>query len=155
MTQISQKNNPPRRTAFFSGSFNPFTLGHKDIVDRALAIFDRVVIGIGHNAAKPLGPAEESCAVINRIYEADDRVEALIFDRLAVEAANSVGACAIIKGVRTVADFEYERQMAEVNRRLSGIETVVMFADPALSAVSSSIVRELAGYGVDVSEFLP
>ncbi len=155
MTQISQKNNPSRHTAFFSGSFNPFTVGHKDVVDRALAIFDRVVIGIGHNASKPLDTAGQSLAEIERIYEANDRVEPMIFDGLAVDAAKEVGACAIIKGVRSVADFEYERQMAEVNRRLSGIETVVMFADPALSSVSSSIVRELAGYGVDVSGFLP
>lgn len=154
MTQISMRTDH-RRIAFFPGSFNPFTIGHKDIVDRALAVFDKVVIGLGRNAGKPRENTQELLENIRRVFAGDLNVEITAFDGLAVDAARECGACAIVKGVRSVTDFEYEHRMAEINRRLSGIETVVMFADPALSAVSSSIVRELAGHGVDVSQFLP
>ena len=145
------------RTALFAGSFNPFTRGHQDVVERGLAIFDRVVVAIGVNPLKPATDAVSAAnlAAVSELYRDDDRVDVTTFDCLAVDFARRVGADVLLRGVRSVADFEYERQMADVNRRLAGIDTVVLFTDPRYGSISSSMVRELQGYGVDVSPFLP
>ena len=147
----------PDRTALMPGSFNPFTRGHASIVERGLALFDRIVIAIGHNASKEDEAAAVAARIadIQRLYKDEPRVKVTSFDGLVVDAAAQAGACALLKGVRSVADFEYERQMADVNRRLSGIETVLLYSLPEYSSISSSMVRELQRYGVDVSEFLP
>ncbi len=144
------------RTTFFAGSFDPFTLGHKDIADRALAMFDRLVIGIGYNEHKAgRRSLPERIAAIERIYEGDSRVSVVPYTGLTATAAADAGACCLIRGVRDTRDFEYEKAIAEVNRRLFGIETVLLFADPSLSFVSSSMVAELEHHGYDVSQFLP
>lgn len=139
----------------FAGSFNPFTIGHKSIVERTLAICDRVVVGVGYNPAKPADDAEERVETIRRIFAGEPRVEAELYSGLTVDFARKCGADFMVRGVRGVNDFEYERNLAEVNLRISGIETLLMPALPELSFVSSSMVRELAANGYDVSGFLP
>ena len=140
------------RTALFAGSFDPFTTGHQSIVDRGLKIFDSMVIGSGVNAQKRVA---ERRAAIERLYAHDSRVSVMEFDCLTTEAAKKCGAEFLLRGVRSVADFEYERTLADINRNLSGIETVLIYALPSLASVSSSVVRELASYGADISAYLP
>lgn len=143
-------------TALFVGSFNPFTIGHDDIVQRALRIFDRLVIGVGMNPGKDNVPAaEERVAAIRALYEDNENVRITTFSGLAVELAKRVGAVCIVKGVRSVKDFEYEREQAVLNKQLAGIETVLLFADPTLAAISSGAVRELQLFNQDVSWMLP
>lgn len=155
MTETSTENKP--RTALFAGTFNPFTAGHADIVARSLHLFDRVVIGIGVNRAKTDGDGARSEAFrqIGELYAAEPRVEVAEFSGLTVDFARQIGACALVRGVRNVRDFEYERDMADINGRIAGLDTVLLVARPELAAVSSSIVRELRAFGVDVDGFLP
>lgn len=143
--------------AIFPGSFNPFTIGHKDIVDRALrSIADRVVIAVGINSSKQNGAdALERVAAIKAVYEGDERVEVISYDCLTADIAKKIGADCILRGVRSVKDFEYERDIAEVNRRLTGVETILLYTSPELAHISSSIVRELRNFGKDVSALLP
>ena len=140
----------------FPGSFDPFTLGHDDIVRRALTLFDEVVVAIGYNEQKSgWKPVEERIASIRKLYEDEPRVRVESYTGLTVDFAKAIGATAIVRGVRTASDFEYEFQMADVNRRLTGIETVLLPASPELASLSSSLVRELSHFGHDVSKFLP
>lgn len=145
------------KTALFAGSFNPFTLGHKSIVDRALgSIADEVIIAVGVNYNKPEAQdIENRLENIRRIYNNDERVSVISYEGLTTDLAIRMDASFLLRGVRSVKDFEYERDIAEVNRRLTGIETVLMFTESELSHVSSSIVRELRYYGKDVSSYLP
>lgn len=145
------------RTAIFPGSFNPFTLGHADIVERALRLFDRLVIGIGYNPAKDdaARSARSRAAHIAALYRHDPRVSVRCYDGLTVDFARAEHADCIVRGVREVADFEYERRMADVNSEISPVETVLLAANPRLAFLSSSVVRELEYHGYDVSRFLP
>ena len=144
------------RLVLFPGSFDPFTLGHADIVRRALSLFDEIVIAVGYNEQKQGWlPVEERVAAIKKLYEGEPRVRVESYTGLTVDFAKEQGIGAIVRGVRTVADFEYELQMADVNRRLTGIETLLLPASPELACLSSSVVRELAHFGHDVSQFLP
>ena len=131
------------RKALFAGSFNPFTIGHKDIVERGLELFDEVVIAIGDNQDKPSEDIDERLRVIRGVYKDEPRVRVDVYHSLTVDYAKEIGACALLRGVRSVADFEYERQMADANRALTGIETVVLFTKPELGYISSSLVRDL------------
>ena len=140
----------------FPGSFDPFTIGHADLVKRALQLFDEVIIAVGVNDQKAGWiPADERVRTIKELYKDDSRVRVESYSGLTTDFAHSIGATAILRGVRTVKDFEYEQQMADINRRLTGIETVCLFADPQLAAISSSLVRELAHFGKDITPFLP
>ncbi len=143
-------------TAFFAGSFNPFTVGHANIVERGLALFDRVVIGVGINPAKT-SPADVSARVgeIAALYADEPRVEVVSYSTLTTDAALAAGASVLLRSVRDVTDFEYERNLADVNRRLSGLDTVFLTALPELACVSSSLVRELRHFGRSGAEFLP
>ena len=145
------------RTGIFVGSFNPFTVGHDSIVRRALPLFDRLVIGVvGDQVHKPDMPsAEVRIKVISELYEGEPRIEVKPYYGLAVDFAKQEGAHYIIKGVRSVKDFEYEREQADINRMLSGIETILLYSEPQYSSVSSSMVRELEHFGVDTTIFLP
>ena len=144
------------RIAIFPGTFDPFTKGHADIVARGLEIFDRIVVAIGVNDSKvPCQTVEERVAAISRLYEADDRVSVVAYEGLTTDFARQRQAGFILRGVRTIKDYEYERDIADVNYQLSRVETVVLFCRPQFAAISSSIVRELQHYGRDVSEFLP
>ena len=159
MTRTLNPSDTAPRTALFAGSFNPFTTGHASVVERALDMFDRIVIAVGVNAAKTT-EADTGARVeaIRRIYAAlpEGRIEVLAYSgELTVDLARRVGARWLLRGIRSVRDFEYERDMADINRRIAGLDTVLLFALPELGAVSSSVVRELQAYGTDVSQFLP
>lgn len=144
------------RKAIFPGTFDPFTLGHHSIVKRALTFMDEIIIGIGVNEGKRcLLPVEKRIASIQKLYASEPRVKVMAYSGLTVDFASEQGAAFIVRGIRTVKDFEYEEGIADVNRKLSGIETVFLFTEPELTSVSSSIVRELLHYGKDVSAFLP
>ena len=145
------------RTGIFVGSFNPFTVGHDSIVRRALPLFDRLVIGVvGDNVRKPDMPsAEERMQVIRDLYADEKRIEVKPYFGLTMDFAKAEGAQFIVKGVRSVSDFEYEQWQADINRRLGGIETILLYSEPELASVSSSALRDLAHFGVDISEFLP
>lgn len=143
------------RTAVFAGSFNPFTAGHADIVERGLALFDRIIVAVGINAAKGIEGHAAAADAIRALYRDEPRVEVALYEGLTVDFARAAGAAALLRGVRSVRDFEYERDMADVNMRLAGIDTVILFSRPELAAVSASLVRELAAYGADTSPFLP
>lgn len=145
------------RTGVFVGSFDPFTIGHDSIVTRALGLFDRLVIGVvGDQVHKPdMAPATERMKAIQELYSDEARIEVKPYYGLAVDFAKAEGAHYIVKGVRSVKDFEYEREQADINRQISGIETVLLFAEPQYASVSSSVIRELRHFGRDVNEFLP
>ena len=145
------------RTGLFTGSFDPFTIGHDNIVRRALPLFDKVVIGVvGDNVNKPsLTPAAERMEAIRRLYADVPAIEVRPFYGLAVDLAREVQAQFFIKGVRSVKDLEYEREQADVNRAISGVDTLLLIAEPQLAHISSSVVRELRHFGQDVTSFLP
>lgn len=144
------------RTGLFIGSFDPFTLGHDSIVRRALPLFDRLVIGVGVNERKKyMYSAEVRVKTIAQIYAGNNKIEVKAYNDLAVDFAYREGAWFIIKGVRSVKDFEYEREQADINRQIGGIETLFLYAEPRWESVSSSLVRELIHFGRDVKEFLP
>lgn len=145
------------KTGIFVGSFNPFTIGHDSIVRRVLPLFDRLVIGVvGDNVHKPDMPsAGERMQVIRDLYADDARIEVKPYNGLAMDFAKAENAKFIVKGVRTVSDFEYEQWQADFNRKLGGIETILLYTEPELASVSSSAVRELQHFGVDVSNYLP
>ena len=134
-------------TAIFTGSFDPF---------RALPLFSRIVIGVGVNERKQyMQSAEQRCATIASIYADEPKIEVKSYSDLTVDFARREGAIYIIKGVRSVKDFEYEREQADINRQLSGIDTLLLYSDPRYSSISSSMVRELIHFGQDVSRYLP
>ena len=144
------------KRAIFPGSFDPFTIGHYDIVLRGLQLFDEIIIGIGHNINKrDAFPLEERINAIQRAFNSEPRIKVMAYQGLTVDFAQEQEASCIVRGIRSVKDFEYEETIADVNRRLSGIDTIFLFTEPELSSVSSSIVRELLHYGKDVSTFLP
>lgn len=144
------------KTLLFPGSFDPFTTGHKWIVDKALEIADRVVIAIGVNENKrrtfSIDEVEEA---IKRAYAQNPKVEVIKYSGLTIDIAKEVGADAIVRGVRSAIDFEYEKSIADTNRELSGIETILFFTHPTLSHISSSMVRELSHFGYDITKYIP
>lgn len=155
-TPVAIGNEIGRKTILFPGSFDPFTLGHANLVERALQLFDEVVIAIGVNEQKAGWiPVEVRVCALREYYKSVARVRVESYTGITADFAHSIGATAILRGVRTLKDFEYEQQMADVNRQLTGIDTVLLIADPQLSAVSSTIVRELAHFGRDITSFLP
>ena len=144
------------KKAVFPGSFDPFTLGHHSIVKRTLAFMDEVIVGIGINEGKrSMIPVEKRVDMIRRLYADESRVKVEAYSGLTVDFAREQGAEFIVRGIRTVKDFEYEEGIADINRKLTGIETIFLFTEPELASVSSSVVRELLHYGKDVSMFLP
>ncbi|MDE6037548.1 MAG: pantetheine-phosphate adenylyltransferase [Duncaniella sp.] len=143
-------------TILFPGTFDPFTIGHASLVSRALPLCDRMVIAIGYNSAKH--SAENIAgrvAAIEAIYAGEPKVKVISYDGLTVDACRREGAGWMLRGVRSVADYEYERNLADINRSISGIETILLYSLPELSHISSSMVRELASHGHDVSKYLP
>ena len=144
------------KTAIFPGSFDPFTIGHYDVVRRALQLFDKIIIGIGTNATKqPVFTVEERLKQIEERFRNDPRVEVQVYDSLTVDFAKQTGAQFILRGVRCIADFEYERNMAEANKEIGGIETILLYTSPEYAHISSTLVRDLYSYGKDISSFLP
>ena len=145
------------RTAIFPGSFDPFTRGHAALVEEALNLFDRVVIGIGNNTAKQgLLTVGNRKRLNDDIYARTPRVEARVYTGLPGEFAEQMGACAIIRGVRNTTDFEYERTMEATNHRIyPEITTVMLFTPSPVADISSSTVREVLSFGRTVEEFMP
>lgn len=144
------------RRAIFPGTFDPFTIGHSSVIKRALSFIDEIVIGIGINENKntyfPIGKREE---MIRNLYRDEIRVTVQSYDCLTIDFAKQMNASLIIRGIRTVKDFEYEETIADINRKLTGIETILLFTEPELTCVSSTSVRELLQYGKDISRFIP
>lgn len=145
------------RTAIFPGSFDPFTRGHAALVEEALRLFDRVIIGIGNNTSKQgLLRVENRKRLIDDIYRHNPRVKARIYTGLTGTFAEEVAACAIIRGVRNTTDFEYERTMEATNHRIyPELTTVMLFTPAPVADISSSTVREVLSFGRNVEEFLP
>ena len=144
------------KKAIFPGSFDPFTIGHHDIVMRALNLFDEIIIGIGHNYTKrETFPLEERLAAIQRIYDNEPRVRVEVYDGLTVDFAAQHNAQFILRGVRSTLDFEYERNIAEANKQLSSIETILLYTRPEYAHISSTLVRDLHSHGKDISQYLP
>ena len=131
-------------------------MGHASIVERGLPLFDRIVIGVGVNDNKrTLYTNEQRVRNIQEIYANEPRVKVVAYDDLTVDLAKREGASFILRGIRSVKDFEYERDIAAMNERLAGVETVLLFTEPQYMSISSSVVRELLRFGKDVTEFLP
>ena len=144
------------KTGIFVGSFDPFTIGHLSIVRSALPLFDKLVIGVGVNERKTYQhTTEERIAAISRLFADEPAVEVRSYSGLTVDFAHSVEAGFIVKGVRSMKDFEYEREQADINREIGGVETVLLFAEPQLAHISSSMVRELTHFGKDPAPYLP
>lgn len=144
------------KKAIFPGSFDPFTVGHASIVARALPMFDHILIGVGVNGNKrPLYTPQQRVEAIRRLYVAEPRITVESYDDLTIDLARRAGAQFILRGLRSVHDFEYERDVAAMNRRMGDVETVMLFCEERYAYISSSVVRELIAYGKDVSEFLP
>lgn len=144
------------RRAIFPGTFDPFTIGHYSIVTRSLTFMDEVIIGIGINENKnTYFPIEKRVDMIRKLYRNEPRIKVLSYDCLTVDFAQQVDAQFIVRGIRTVKDFEYEETIADINRKLTGVETILLFTEPELTCVSSTIVRELLGFNKDISMFIP
>ena len=141
--------------ALFAGSFDPFTIGHRSIVERALKMFDSIVIGIGYNEHKPgEWNVSERLRAIKDLYDGNKDVAVEAYSGLTADFARQIDADVLLRGVRGAIDFDYERNLADTNRRLFGIDTVLLISEPELSFVSSSMVRELLHNNVDVSSYI-
>lgn len=143
-------------TAMYAGSFDPFTRGHADIVARGLQLFDKVVIAIGINESKrSLFSSEERLRQISRYYKDEPRVEVYTYNGLTVTFAQEHGVRFLLRGVRSSTDMEYERTLADLNRHIADMETILLPASQLFTHISSTVVRELLHFGGDVSSFLP
>ena len=144
------------KKVIFPGSFDPFTIGHANLVERAVRLFDEVIIAVGYNEQKTGWlPVEERVRALRGYYSAMPQVRVESYTGLTVDFAQSQGARFILRGVRSVKDYEYELGIADINARLADVETVVLPADPTISGISSSVVRELHHFGRDIAPWLP
>ena len=149
-------NEGMKRKALFAGTFDPFTTGHHAIVQRALSFTDEIVIAIGiHPDKKTLFSLKERLDFINNLYADEKRTTVTSYDILTADFAKQSGVDFILRGIRNLIDFEYEKNMADANLKIAGIETVFLFAEPAFSYISSSLVRELINYNKDISNLIP
>lgn len=144
------------KRAIFPGTFDPFTIGHQSLINRGLQMVDEIIIAIGVNEKKQTYfPLERRIEAIEKLYKNNSNIRVMPYDSLTVDFAEQVDAQFIMRGIRTVNDFEYEKSIADVNRKLTGIETFILFTEPEHTHISSSIVRELLKYGKDISLFVP
>lgn len=146
-----------QRICLFPGTFDPVTLGHIDIINRALPLFDKIYVGIGINATKnPMFSAEQRMKWFKEIYQDEPRVESVVYDGLTVNYCKTIHANFILRGIRYVSDFEYEKTIADANRTLDkNIETIFLTGEPKYTSVASTIVRDILRNGGDASQFLP
>lgn len=157
------------KIGIFTGTFDPFTIGHQNIAERALPMFDKLVIAVAvsklkHASEEISKRVEDIKAVFPKecaelVDEADAskgyRLEVVSYDDLTIDLAHRLGARFLVRGVRSAKDFEYEREQADINKQLGGVETILLFSDPRYSSISSTLVRELRFFGREVDEFLP
>ncbi len=146
-----------QRTALFPGTFDPLTIGHLDIINRALPLFDKLVIGIGRNVNKtPMFSVEQRIQWVQEIFRDTPSIEAVVYEGLTVECCKRVGANFIVRGIRYVNDFEYEKAIADMNRSLDhNIETVFLTCLPQFTSVASTLVRDVIRNNGDATQFLP
>jgi pantetheine-phosphate adenylyltransferase len=146
-----------QRICLFPGTFDPITLGHVDIINRSLTMFDKVYVGIGRNAGKqPMFSEEKRLQWIREIYKNNPRVEGVIYEGLTVDCCKELDAQYILRGIRYVSDFEYEKAIADMNRQLSpGVETIFLTCLPQYTSIASTLVRDVIRNGGDVRSFLP
>ena len=145
------------RICLFPGTFDPVTLGHVDIITRAVPLFDKIVVGIGINTSKaPMFSPEQRLNWVKEIFKEDPRVDGAVYEGLTVELCKKIGAKFILRGIRYVSDFEYEKTIADANRTLDkSIETIFLTGEPKYTSVASTIVRDIIKNGGDASPFLP
>jgi len=146
-----------QRICLFPGTFDPLTLGHVDIIVRALPLFDKIIVGIGINTSKaPMFTPEKRVNWVKAIFKNEPKVEGAVYEGLTVEFCKKVGAKFILRGIRYVSDFEYEKTIADANRTLDkSIETIFLTGEPKYTSVASTIVRDIIKNGGDASPFLP
>ena len=145
-----------QRIAVFPGSFDPFTIGHQSIVRRAAELFDKIIIAIGINDKKQSTHSEqERITQIKKAVKGIENIEVISYHGLTVDVCKQYDAKYLLRGVRSFTDFEYEQNMADINRKIAGIETVILFTLPEHASISSSVVKELDKYGYDTTDFLP
>ncbi|MET0394104.1 MAG: pantetheine-phosphate adenylyltransferase [Chitinophagaceae bacterium] len=145
------------RICLFPGTFDPLTLGHVDIIDRAMPLFDKIIVGVGLNASKvPMFSADQRVQWINDIYKEHDNVEGAVYEGLTIDYCKTIGARFILRGIRYVSDFEYEKTIADANRTLDkSIETIFLTGEPKYTSVASTIVRDIIRNGGNAQPFLP
>lgn len=145
------------KIAVFPGSFDPFTIGHESVVRRSLELFDKIIVAVGVNSGKaPLMSADSRVAMIREVFKNDSKVECELFEGLTVDFCKKVGANYMLRGIRTSSDFEYERAIAQVNKRmLPEVESVFLLTSPEHTPVNSTIIRDIIRNGGDAAQFLP
>ena len=142
------------KRAIFPGTFDPFTIGHYSVVQRGLGLFDEIIVAIGTNISKKaMFPLAERIKIIEQAFAREPHVKIETYDCMTIDFAKQHNANYILRGIRSVSDFEYEHSIADANRKLTGIETVILFTEYAY--ISSTVVRDLLRYGKDISAFLP
>jgi pantetheine-phosphate adenylyltransferase len=144
------------RIGVFTGTFDPFTIGHQNITDRAVKLFDELYIAIAVSKRKNTEKEiTERLKDIDGLYTDNNKVKVITYNDLTVEMCKRIGADTIVRGVRSIRDFEYEREQADINKQMGGVETLLLFAEPRFESISSTLVRELKFFGKDVTKFLP
>lgn len=146
-----------QKIAVFPGSFDPFTKGHENVINRGLPLFDILFIAIGHNSEKKsFYTLDQRLKMIGKLYQDEPKIVVDYYEGLTVDYCKKVGAQYLLRGLRTAADFEYERAIAQINRKMNPeVETVFILAVPEYTPVNSTIIREILKYGGDASQFLP
>jgi len=144
------------KTALFPGTFDPFTRGHLSLVERGLCLVDEIIIAIGVNLEKKtFFPLEQRTEMLTQFFKSNPRITVRTYNGLTVDFAKETGAQFILRGIRSVNDFEYEKNIADINREIAGVETFVLFTEPEYTHISSSLVRELLTYGKSIAAFIP
>ena len=146
-----------QRICLFPGTFDPITKGHVDIIERAVSLFDKLIIGVGINTSKqPMFTVEQRCGWISEIFKNDPRIEVAGYTGLTIHYCKQVNANYILRGIRYISDFEYEKAIADMNRMLAPqIETVFLTCSPEYSTISSTLVRDVIRNGGNVNLFVP
>ncbi|MGX5689846.1 pantetheine-phosphate adenylyltransferase [Arcticibacter tournemirensis] len=145
------------KIALFPGSFDPVTIAHVDIMQRSISLFDKVIIGVGANSNKqPMLPVETRVKILENVFENDPKIEVMPYEGLTINFCKRLGALYMIRGIRTVSDFEYEKAIAQMNHELEpDIESIFILSNPGYSSISSTIVRDILRHKGDISKFVP